>query len=162
MLCPFCKVHELTCLQSLPRGLPAPMGYRYHSIRLLLATAISDVEKCKPHSMWGLISQSLLIGAPGYVCAPPLACYCLWRGRRDAEPELIDASHQLYILAVTRLSRVGASPQCLYTVKSRSLLHGHDALRSTFPVPQMKRAYPIAPLPCTNTASILRTRLCTD
>lgn len=76
----------------------------------LVATAIDEGRFSKDYSLFGLLSRSLELDAPGDLYSAPLACYAVWRGRKDGNPNLINASHRFYIQALRATERALRSP----------------------------------------------------
>lgn len=76
----------------------------------LVATAIGEGKYSKEYSLFGLLSRSLELDAPGDLYTAPLACYAVWRGRKDGNPNLINASHRFYIQALRATERALRSP----------------------------------------------------
>ena len=70
-----------------------------------------------------MVSRAIVDDATLY--APPLACYTLWRGRRDRNSQLVDASRQLYIRGLVDTQRVLMDPD---SVGSNAALAACNAL----------------------------------
>ena len=76
----------------------------------LLATAVSEGHFHHPTTLSGILSRSIASDEAESLYIPPLACYTLWRGRRDLNRSMLDISRQLYIRGLVETQKVLISP----------------------------------------------------
>ena len=81
----------------------------------LLQVAVSEGQSLNSGTFSGMISKTISDDATGSLYAPPLACYTLWRGRRDNNSSMIDASHQLYIRGLSSTQMALRDPLAAYS-----------------------------------------------